>query len=66
MIRRLAITLLATAVLVLPLAAAAADPKDLIASGDLTVSTALSPDSNIVPGQQVRLLIEVATHLLYY
>ncbi len=61
MIRQLVITLLASAVLAQPLAAAAADPQDLIASGDLTVSTALSPDSNIVPGQQVRLLIEVAT-----
>ena len=61
MIRRLARCWLAMAVLVLPIGVSAATPQDMVDRGELTVSTALSPDTGIVPGQHLRLLIEVAT-----
>ena len=52
---------LAVLALLVPLQSSAATPRDLVDSGDLTVSTTLSPPADIVPGQHLRLLIEVAT-----
>ena len=60
MIRRLSLLLL-TVMALLPPATGAATPGDLLDSGELTVSTELSPAAGIVPGQHLRLLIEVAT-----
>ena len=59
--RDLFLTLLSVLALPVPLQRSAAKPQSLVDGGDLTVSTALSPPTDIVPGQHLRLLIEVAT-----
>ena len=59
--RALFLTWLAVLALPVPLQSSAATPQALVDGGDLTVSTALSPPTDIVPGQHLRLLIEVAT-----
>ena len=61
MICRLSLLWLAVLALLLTAQGSAATPQKLVDSGELTVSTRLSPASDIVPGQHLRLLIEVAT-----
>ena len=44
-----------------PSAARALTPDDLLSQGRLQVESSLSPDQDIVPGQKLRLVLEIAT-----